>query len=39
VGILPAARLRGGLTAAPPLRSQADLAGLVAHARAMLRPA
>jgi Nuclease-related domain len=39
IEILPAGRLRSVLTAAPPLRSQADLAGLVAHARVMLRPA
>ncbi|HYT27157.1 MAG TPA: AAA family ATPase, partial [Actinomycetota bacterium] len=39
VEIVPAGRLRGLLTAAPPLRSQADLASLVAYARAMLRPA
>jgi Nuclease-related domain len=39
VEILPAGRLRGVLSAAPPLLSQADLAALVARARVMLRPA
>jgi hypothetical protein len=39
VEIVPAGRLRGLLTAAPPLLSQADLAALVARAHIMLRPA
>jgi hypothetical protein len=39
VAIVPAGRLRSLLTAAAPLRSQADVAALVTHARAMLRPA
>jgi hypothetical protein len=39
VEIVPAGRLRGLLTAAPPLLSQADLAALVARAHSMLRPA
>ncbi len=39
VAIVPAGRLRSLLTAAPPLLSQADVAGLAAYAHTMLRPA
>jgi hypothetical protein len=39
VAIVPAGRLRSVLAAAPPLLSQADVAAVVARARAMLRPA
>jgi hypothetical protein len=38
VDILPAARLHDVLTAAGPALSGADVAALVAHARAVLRP-
>jgi hypothetical protein len=39
VEIVPAGRLRGVLTTAPPLLSQADVAALAAYAHTMLRPA
>jgi hypothetical protein len=39
IEIVPAGRLRGVLTAAPPLLSQADLAYLAARAHTMLGPA